>query len=190
MRKAIWTTYHHKSSTDDKPQHQNSPPGKESWCKWRKAEAEDTLASFRHDNPPLTDEVLEVIKPIYEDLSSDELLERCLEAETQNNNESLNSLIWTFAPRHLHSWAKIVEIATFLAVVIFNEGFMPILKIINVMGVTIGQQVEMYANSRDEVRIVRSTDFAKDERISRREEREQLGKTFMSGRKVPCMVLD
>lgn len=178
MRKAIWATYYHKSSTDNKPQHQNCPPGEKSWCKWRKAEAERTLANFRHNNPPLTDKVLEIIKPIYEDLSSDELLERCLGAEAQNNNESLNSLIWTFAPKHIHSGTKIVEIATFLAVIIFNEGFMPILKVMNVMGVIIGQQAEMYANSRNEACITRSerysTDFARDERINRREEKAAL----------------
>lgn len=36
--------------------------------------------------------------------------------ETQNNNDSLSSLIWTFAPKHLHSGAKTVKTATFLAV--------------------------------------------------------------------------
>jgi len=107
--------------------------------------------------------------------SANELLERCLVAETQNNNEnSLNSLIWTFAPKHFHSGAKIVETATFLAIIIFNEGFMTILKVINVMGVTIGQQAEMYANFRNEARITskrHSTDFARDQRINCREER-------------------
>ncbi|EFN73349.1 hypothetical protein EAG_02316, partial [Camponotus floridanus] len=49
----------------------------------------------------------------------------------QNNNEnSLNSLIWTFAPKYFHYGAKIVEIATFLAIIIFNEGFMAILNVI------------------------------------------------------------
>jgi len=108
--------------------------------------------------------------------SANKLLERCLVAETQNNNEnSLNSLIWTFAPKHFHSGAKIVETATFLAIIIFNEGFMTILKVINVMGVTIGQQAEMYANFRNEAHIIcserYSTDFARDQRINRREER-------------------
>jgi len=89
MREAIRATDYHKSSTDNNPQQQNCPLGEENWCKWRKAE--HTLVNFRHNNPPLLDKVLEIIKPIYEDLSSNELLERCL--ETQNNNESLNSLI-------------------------------------------------------------------------------------------------
>jgi len=80
---------------------------------------------------------LEIIQPIYENSSSDELLERCLGTETQNNNESLNSLIWTFAPKHLDSETKIVKIATFLAIIIFNEGFLSILKVISVMRIVI-----------------------------------------------------
>lgn len=175
MKKAIWATYHHKSSTDENPQHIYCPPGSDSWCKWRRAEANGTLNSYTHEQAPLNDKILQLLKPIYEILSDDQLLERCLGAETQNNNESLNSLIWTFAPKHLHSGRKIIEIATFIAVSIFNQGFLPILKILSVMGVTIGQQAHMYANSRDEARIDRSerrsTDAVKQARIDHREER-------------------
>ncbi|KOC59390.1 hypothetical protein WH47_11901 [Habropoda laboriosa] len=70
---------------------------------------------------------------------------------------------------------KIVEIATFLAVTIFNEEFLPILKVMSVMGATVGQQAGVYVNSRNEVRITRSerrsSKFAKQARIDRREER-------------------
>jgi len=41
--------------------------------------------------PPLSKEVLSVLKPIYENLSSKDLLERCLGVYSQNN-ENLNSL--------------------------------------------------------------------------------------------------
>ena len=174
MKKEMWSTLYHKSSTDTKPQHQNCPPGETSWCKWRQAEAAGTLESFIH-KPPLNEKVLEVLKPIYEDLSADHLLQKCLGAETQNSNESLNSLIWTFAPKHIHCGPKIVQIATFLAVIIFNEGFLPILKIMTVMGAIIGQQAEMYVNFRNDTRVNRSerrsSDLAKLARIDRREER-------------------
>lgn len=40
---------------------------------------------FYHDNPPLSNKVFEIIQPIYENLSADELLERCLGTETRNN---------------------------------------------------------------------------------------------------------
>jgi len=115
-----------------------------------------TIDEFDHKNPPLNDNVLQVIKPIYENLSADTLFEQCLSFETQNNNESLNSLIWTFAPKHIHAGPKTIEIATFFAVSIFNEGFIPILKILDVMGITIGPEANAFAARRDEARIERS----------------------------------
>lgn len=38
MRQAVWATYFHKMSTDDKPTHQLCPTGPDSWCKYRKAQ--------------------------------------------------------------------------------------------------------------------------------------------------------
>ncbi|CAK9816622.1 hypothetical protein ANTQUA_LOCUS9034 [Anthophora quadrimaculata] len=151
-------------------------PGENSWCKWRKAEAEGT--DFHHDQAPLSEEVQNVIKPIYEDLSREDLLTRCLGAETQNNNESLHSLIWTFAPKHLHAGPKIVEIACFLAVIIFNEGFQPILKTMNTLGLQIGFNAQAYAHHRDNTRIDRSercsSNLAKQARIDSRKEQATL----------------
>lgn len=43
--------------------------------------------------------VSQAIKPIYEDLTRDDLLERCLGAFNQNNNESFNQIIWKIAPK-------------------------------------------------------------------------------------------
>ena len=86
-------------------------------------------------------------------LTSEDLLEQCLEAFTQNNNDSINSLIWTFAPKHLHCGKKTVKISNFLAVVIFNEGFRKILKIMEVMGIKLGQIVKACVDARDGERI-------------------------------------
>ena len=83
-------------------------------------------------------------------------MERCLGSETQNNNESLNSLIWTFALKHIHAGTQTIQISIFLAVCIFNEGFIAILKILSVMGITIGPEAHAFAVRRDEVRTERS----------------------------------
>lgn len=174
MKEAIWATYDHNRSTDANPHHTRCPEGATSWCAWRKAEAEGQLSTFKHTKPPLSDEVLKVIKPIYEDLTADNLLERCVGCFTQNNNESLNSLIWTFAPKHMHSGKKTVEIATYLAVCIFNEGFNSILHMLNVMGIKIGNVSKTFAAMRDNCRIYHSEKKAwqesKEARIARRQE--------------------
>jgi len=55
------------------------------------------------------------------------------QTETQTyNNKNLNSLIWTFAffSKHLHSGEITSEIATYLAICIFNKGFKSILNMI------------------------------------------------------------
>ncbi|XP_044584111.1 uncharacterized protein LOC123264734 isoform X1 [Cotesia glomerata] len=182
MKNEVWATYFHKISTDSNPQHHFCPQGSSSWCKWQVAEAEETLDEFQHNNPPLTEAVQKVIKPIYEDLSSESLLERCLGSETQNNNESLNSLIWTFAPKHIHAGTHTIEIANFIAVCIFNEGFLPVLKILSSMGKTIGPESHAFVNKRDQVRInrseVRATEASKETRTAKSSERASLNMTF------------
>ncbi|CAH1107355.1 unnamed protein product [Psylliodes chrysocephalus] len=99
MKNAICATFFHYSSTDENPQHKKCPSGADSWCEWQKAAAVNALDSFKHRYSTLPKDVLDIIKPIYEDLSKDSLLERCVEGFTQNNNESLNQLIWKISPK-------------------------------------------------------------------------------------------
>lgn len=154
MYKAIWATFHHLSSTDKNPNHGNCPEGAESWCAYRRAEAEElNLTKFKHDYLPLDPKVQEALKPIYEDLSRRELLDRCKGNNTQNNNESYNGLLWHFAPKHLHSGLKTIELSNYFATSIFNDGYSSILKIFNVMGVIIGPAARDFAASKDETRL-------------------------------------
>ncbi|XP_032681250.1 uncharacterized protein LOC116848839 [Odontomachus brunneus] len=175
MKNAIWATFDHERSTDENPHHERCPEGFTSWCAWRKAEAAGTLNTFTHDKIPLNDEVLNVIRPIYEDLTTDDLLQRCLGSFTQHNNESLNSLIWTIVPKHLHCGKKTVEVATFLAVCLFNEGFHTILKIMDVMGLQIGQNAKFLADNRDNERVKcleqRTSYESKEARIAKRQKK-------------------
>ncbi|OWR50850.1 hypothetical protein KGM_202497 [Danaus plexippus plexippus] len=105
------------------PRHGKCPEGVESWCEWRKAEATNTLAAFKHPPRVIDEHVEKHIRPIYEDLSKDDLLTRCLGGHTQNANESFNSTVWRIVPKHLNSGIKIVEIAAYIAGGMFNEGY-------------------------------------------------------------------
>ncbi|EFN74655.1 hypothetical protein EAG_00007, partial [Camponotus floridanus] len=64
----------HKLSTDEKPQHEKCPSGENSWCSWQKAQAIDSV-DYKH-KPAFSTTVFEAILPIYEELSSDDLLTR------------------------------------------------------------------------------------------------------------------
>lgn len=121
MKNAIWATYYHYCSTDKKPQHDKCPSGEDSWCEWQKAAAANTLDSFKHSYSALPTDVTEAIKPIYEDLSKDALLQRCLGGFTQNNNESLNQLIWKISPKSVSGTTIVVEIAANVAACTFMK---------------------------------------------------------------------
>jgi len=169
MKKAIMATYYHMCSTNENPRHEDCPPGADSWCKWQKAKA----IGENYEHPaPLHPDVQRHILPIYEDLSKEDLLQRCLGGHTQNANESFNSTVWRFAPKHLHCGLKIVEIAAYLAAGIFNEGHSFILRIMSKMDLIIGKQSKTYADDNDERRIVRqerrSLSQTKEARTARR----------------------
>ena len=139
MYKEIWATLHHLSSTDENPNDGNYPADANSWCSYRRGEAEGMdVSKLKHDYLTLDKDVTKALEPIYTDLSSRELLERCKGGNTQNNNESYNGLLWHFAPKHLHNGLKTIELANFLAVSIFNDGFHAILKMLQIMDVIIG----------------------------------------------------
>lgn len=157
-------------------QHDDCPTGEDSWCWWQAWEsyADGMNDDLTHDEPlhPL---VAQHILPIYEDLSRDDLLERCLGGHTQNNNECLNALIWKFAPKHLFSGKETVEIATYLAISIFNEGFTSILRVMTELGITIGRQSYDYTEFVGKRRKKKADkDAAKATKEARRARKQQL----------------
>lgn len=107
-------------STNKNPRHENCSKGEDTWCKYNIAQ----ISGVKYDHPaPLHAEVAANILPIYEDLSREELLKRCLGGHIQNANESYNLTVWRLAPKHLHASCKIVVIAAFIAACVFNKGF-------------------------------------------------------------------
>ncbi|KYQ49805.1 hypothetical protein ALC60_11124, partial [Trachymyrmex zeteki] len=162
-------TFYHYGSTDNKPEHHFCPEGPESWCKWQQAKAKGGLRNFRHDYSALPKTVLDAIKPIYEDLSNDKLLERCVGGYTQNSNESFNQLIWKIAPKTMHSGVKIVNIAAFLATCTFNNGVTSLLEVMNVLGISVGSGAHLYvrcARRRNSHNESRAASARTDERRS------------------------
>lgn len=173
VKNVIWATFYHYSSTDENPQHEKCPSGEDSWCEWQNAAAANALQSFRHSYTALPTDVLEAIKPIYEDLSKDALLQRCLGGFTQNNNESLNQLIWKISPKSMSDTSTIVEIAAHVAACAFNERCFALLAFMQDMQIGTGPSSHEWARAVNDLRISRAEEQAahdtKEERILRRQ---------------------
>lgn len=69
---------YHKLSTDVKSQHGKCPLGE---SLWQKTTANNTLSTYSQKQA-LLQTVFNAIKPIYEELSSDDLLTQCLDGFT------------------------------------------------------------------------------------------------------------
>lgn len=152
MKKAIWVTLYHKISTDKKPQHHLCPESATSWCSWQSQKASGNLKNYKHDTA-MSMEVFEAVKLVYEELSKDELLTRCLGGFTQNSNESFNALVWSMAPKNISSGKTVLDIAAYLAVIFFNDGYFGIMQVMKLLGITIGLNCYNFCSEANATRI-------------------------------------
>lgn len=173
MKDAIWATLYHKISTDEKPQHHKCPRGADSWCKYQQAKAEKKLKSFKHDYTALPKQVFDAIKPIYESLTNDELLQRCIGGFTQNSNESFNQIVWKIMPKTLPASYTTVSIAAYIATCTFNEGTYGLLAVFDAMGIKLGPHAHAFAKAEDCIRVEkanrRSLENTREARVARRQ---------------------
>lgn len=161
-------------STDQHPQHHLCPQGADSWCKFNRAQAEEK-SGFKHTSS-LPTAVMDAIKPVFVDLTKDELLKRCVDGMTQNPNESINNLIWKTAPKNAFCQRTKVEVATYEAVLTFNDGQKSKFVVLERLGITPGKNLVKWANAVDIVRIKKAQEQAQLATKEARKARRQAGK--------------
>ncbi|KAH9372084.1 hypothetical protein HPB48_017425 [Haemaphysalis longicornis] len=117
--RAVMATYLHVTSRDGVSNHSLCPTDNDSWCRQKAAEAKGQPPP-KHRWPA---HVCEALLPVYERLSDRKLLERCQRGKTQNNNQSLHSMISALAPKERHASLFTVVAAVGEAVMKFNAGY-------------------------------------------------------------------
>lgn len=150
MRRAVWATWYHYMSTDDKPVHELCS---DKWCKYKIAQQKGD--QFTHTTN-LPEAVMLAIKPVYKVLALPELLKKCLHGKTQNPNECLNALIWKRCPKTTFVSNQTVKIATFDATAVFNDGNAARINILRRLGIIPGVFTERILQHIDEQRITKS----------------------------------
>ena len=119
-------------------------------CKYRIAEKEkkDFL-----DKPGLPVAVRDEIMHIFHNLSSEDLLKKCLHGFTQNNNECLNDLIWKILPKDVYVGSKIFNIGVASAIMSFTSGAKELCKVMEKLGMTPGPFTQVFCQLKDRNRI-------------------------------------
>ena len=120
LQKAIRATLFHVASSKDDNNHSQCPTGASSWCKFNRDIFTGETTHKHGSGLPV--ETRKLLIPIYNELSSNELLQKCLHGKTQNQNESFNAMIWERLPKTKYNSLIQLELATFDAVAHFNFG--------------------------------------------------------------------
>ncbi|CAC5368666.1 unnamed protein product [Mytilus coruscus] len=95
--------------------------GESSWCKWQVDKVSGTRNYLPLKNP-LSPVLVEMIKPVFDKLSSLQLLKGAEKCLTQNQNESLHHVIWSYLPKGEYHSPTETLLGVALAVGHFNDG--------------------------------------------------------------------
>ena len=127
--------------------HIHCPTGPDSWCGYHKDKE-----NFK-DGPGLPMDVIKHVKPMFEDLSKNSLLEKCLDGKTQNQNESFNNLIWERVPKTNFVGFVPLETAVYDAVAHFNIGNLATLKVFEFLGIEPGTYTKLGCSNLNQDRV-------------------------------------
>ncbi|XP_065684393.1 uncharacterized protein LOC136096747 [Hydra vulgaris] len=97
--------------------------------------------------------VRDFIKPIFIDLGSDVLLEKCLHGKTQNPNEALNPLIWKRCPKDIFVERTALCVGVASAVLYFNNGLQFLETLFDKLEITVGCNLHNFCLTNDSKRI-------------------------------------
>ena len=105
------------------------------------------------DKPGLPKTLREAIMPSFLELSDDTLLKRCLHGFKQNNNESINGIIWKRLPKDVFVGRTVIEIGICSAVVCFNDDAAGFSKIFEELSMDTGQFTKSFSLNHDTSRV-------------------------------------
>ncbi|MBY0580425.1 MAG: hypothetical protein K2P53_01900, partial [Rickettsiales bacterium] len=157
MRSAILASLFHVASSKDNNYHTYCPNGEKSWCQHN--------VDRKHPNQPplykpglgLPRDIIELLKPIYKELSSDELLAKCMHGKTQNQNESHNMMIWERVPKTKFCSLLHLKFATYDAIANFNIGRKASVMIYEKLNMIPGKFMIDGCNRENKIRLYQSS---------------------------------
>ena len=138
MKKAVVAILFHCSENVNMEEcHKFCPRTAKSWCKFQA----DKVTNKTTYKPNITIPVAikGELMQVFKDLSSDDLLAKCLHGQTQNVNEALHRVIWQKCPKAVYTSRNVIEIATASAVINFNDGAHGIEKVMKRLGIAPGK---------------------------------------------------
>ena len=165
MKKAVAAVLFHCTDLQDAERHKFCPRTATSWCKWQRDTVNQTASYKPKVNLPVC--IKDILEPIFKDLSTDDLLSKCLHGRTQNANESFNQILWNKCPKTVFVGRTSLELGVSSAVIAFNEGAKGLCKVLENLGIKEGKCTTLNHKSRDRKRKL-AADHKKTENVKMR----------------------
>ncbi|XP_065679012.1 uncharacterized protein LOC136093725 [Hydra vulgaris] len=127
MRKNILAVLHHSCMADSfDARHILSPKTKDSWCNYQRSKFQN---KDYKEKLGLPNAIKTFIKPVLSNLMSEDLLSKSLHGSTQNNNESLNALIWKHCLKDVYVGIDVLNLGCCSATINFNDALNGIIRV-------------------------------------------------------------
>lgn len=159
MKQAAWSAWYHMASTDNNPVHDLCDPDH---CKIY------LDFNYRHELHSLPPAVCAAIKPAYDYLCSDDSLQQVLNGGTTNGNESFHRVIWNLCNKKRFHTRMRINIAANLATIIYNDGYIGILSIYKLLGISPNTVIKKMMMKIDHERIMEDQSLDPITRLERR----------------------
>ena len=133
----------------ENPSHEDCPQGKYSWYSFNrdKATGENT---YQPIEDPLPNQIVEVVKTLFEQLGSPSFLSAVANCRTQNVNESYHHVVWQLAPKEIYTSTNKTKCALFL----FSDGYASSLEnICELARINVYENIKNQWNKFDSVKI-------------------------------------
>ncbi|GBM48563.1 hypothetical protein AVEN_184581-1 [Araneus ventricosus] len=134
MQSAVIAAFFHCCSSNRNLMHGQCPDGKDSWCRYKRALSDK--GQYLEKSPGLPNSVMKVIKATYLELCDKNLLKNaCMVWHRTIMKVSTTS--WTILPKETFVQQKTLFLGSYIAVLLFNSGYLGLLPIFNYLKIPI-----------------------------------------------------
>ena len=136
LKNKLLASFFHIASSEEFNYHTYCPATSDSWCQYQRDQINGT--NLNKHGKGFDPDVLKHVKPEYTKLTADSELAKCLHGQTQNANESLNSLIWERASKSRYCGLTKLKLCVYDAISYFNYGAQSILDTLKLLSIDAG----------------------------------------------------
>ena len=145
LKSKLLASFFHVASSEGHNYHNYCPSTKDTWCQFQRDQINGT--NLHKAGKGLHPDVIKHVKPVYDSLTDETELAKCLHGHTQNANESFNALIWERAPKIRYCGLAKLKLCVYDAVSFYNYGGQSVIDTLKLLDIDAGYYTRMHLSN-------------------------------------------